>query len=121
MTGLLIIERTNTILYCTSWKRTVEFYRDTLGFAVTFENDWFVEFALGGSSHLSVADADRATVGATDGSGITLSWQVLDIDHAHRMLAERGAEPGQIHRRWGATAFQLHDPEGHRIECWAKP
>ena len=120
MSGLVVIERTNTILYCTLWRRTVEFYGETLGFDVTFENDWFVEFALGGNSHLSVANADRATVDAPDGSGITLSWQVPDIDDAHRMLSERGAEPGKIHQRWGAAAFQLHDPEGHRIEFWAE-
>ena len=88
---------------------------------MTFENDWFVEFALGGDCHLSIANADRATIGATGGSGITLSWQVPDIDEAHRALFERGAQPGTIHQRWGAAAFHLHDPEGHRIECWAKP
>ena len=80
MSTPVVIERTNTILYCTSWKRTVEFYGDTLGFDVTHENDWFVEFALGDGSHLSIANADRATIGATGGSGITLSWQVPDID-----------------------------------------
>lgn len=32
MSAVVVIERANTILYGTSWKRTVEFYGETLGF-----------------------------------------------------------------------------------------
>lgn len=119
MTEVVGIERANTILYCATWGRTVEFYRDTLGFRVTHENDWFVEFAIGDHGHLSIADADRATIDAVGGAGITLSWQVPDIDEARHALLARGLQPGAIHRRWGSAAFHLRDPEGHRIELWA--
>jgi len=115
------VDRSNTILYCANWNRTVDFYRTTLGFQVTYENDWFVEFAVGDGSHLSVADANRATIAPADGAGITLSWQVPDLDRAHRTLLERGARPGALHQRWGATAFHVHDPDRHRIELWSAP
>ena len=121
VSAIIDVARANTILYCTAWTQTVDFYRDTLRFEVTFENDWFVEFILGDGSYISIADAARATIAATGGSGVTLSWQVPDVDRAHRILAERGVQPGAIHQRWGAAAFHCHDPEGHRIELWAAP
>lgn len=121
MTNGLEIGRANTILYCTSWTQTVGYYRNTLGLPVSYENDWFVEFGLGHGSHVSIANADRATVAAAGGAGITLSWQVADIEQAHHAMLERGARPGALHHRWGVTAFHLHDPDDHRIELWASP
>lgn len=121
MSAIIRVDRTNTILYCTAWTSTTEFYRDTLRFEVTYENDWFIEFALGDGSHLSIADAARATIAAAGDAGITLSWQVPDVDRAHRILSERGVRPGAIHQRWGTVAFHFRDPEGHRIELWAAP
>ena len=74
--SVLSIERTNTVLYCERWLETVAFYRTVLGLGVAFENDWFVEFQLTSSSFLSIADASRATIGAVEGQGVTLTWQV---------------------------------------------
>lgn len=119
MNGSLGVERANTILYCEAFADTVDFYRDVFEFDVAFANDWFTEFALGDGSHLSVADAARATIGPGSGAGLTLSWQVPDIDAAHRSLTARGARPDPVHQRWGAAAFHVRDPEGHRIELWA--
>ncbi len=113
-----MIERTNTILYCRNWTETVAFYRDVFAFRSTFANEWFVEFAIGDGSHLSIANADRATIAPAGGDGITLSWQVADLDAARHDVGDRGARPGAIHNRWGTRAVHLRDPEGHRIELW---
>jgi catechol 2,3-dioxygenase-like lactoylglutathione lyase family enzyme len=121
VSAIIDVARVSTILYCTAWTQAVDFYRDTLCFEVTYENDWFVEFALGDGSHISIANAARATIAATGGSGVTLSWQVPDVGRAHRILNERGVQPGAIHQSWGAAAFHFRDPEGHRIELWATP
>lgn len=115
----LVVDRTNTILYCLAWSETVAFYRDVIGLGETFANDWFVEFAVG-DSHISIANAERATVAAAAGAGITLTWQVADLGESHRLLASRGAVLGDIHTRWGARAFHFFDPAGHRIECWSE-
>ena len=102
MSGGIEVDRSNTILYCTNWSQTVDFYRTMLGFQVTYENDWFVEFAVGDGSHLSIADAKRATIAPADGAGITLSWRVPDLDRAHRTLLERGAATGCDPRTMGS-------------------
>ena len=111
--------RSNTILYCDRWSETVVFYRDTLGFPVTFEADWFVEFELHSGAHLSVADASRTTVAAGDGSGLTLSWQVDDAEAVRAGLIARGVDASSIRARWGSDSFMCFDPSGNRIEYWS--
>jgi catechol 2,3-dioxygenase-like lactoylglutathione lyase family enzyme len=116
---LLDIDRTNTVLYCERWTETVAFYRSVLGLRVAFQNDWFVEFQLTSSGFLSIADCSRATVAAVDGQGITLTWQVPDIDHARAVLEASAVDVSEPRRRWGANVFYCYDPEGHRIELWS--
>jgi predicted enzyme related to lactoylglutathione lyase len=113
------VERSNTILYCERWAETVEFYRSGLGLAVTHENDWFVEFAVHPGSFLSVADAARSSIEAGRGAGLTLSWQVADIDAAKASLTEAGIDVGEPTVRFGARVVDVFDPVGNRIELWS--
>lgn len=112
-------ERTNTILYCERWQETVAFYRDVFGLPVAFTNDWFVEFALGPGSFLSVADAARSSIAPGGGAGLTLSWQVGDVEEARTRLLAAGAAVAETGLRWGAAVVDLFDPEGNRIELWS--
>ncbi len=114
------VQRANTILYCRQWRATAAFYREQLGLAVSFENDWFVEFVLTDGAALSVADASRATIVAVAGQGITLAWQVDDVSAVHAWLAGLGTPVTPIRQRWGAWVCYCHDPEGHRIEFWSE-
>ena len=115
------IYRTNTILYCNRWDATVKFYRDMIRLPVLLQKAWFVEFQLTDNSCLSVADAARTSIASAGGDGMTLSWLVEDIDAVHdRMLAD-GIDVGPFTVNWGARAFYLFDPEGNRIEIWARP
>ncbi|MCB2145592.1 MAG: VOC family protein [Deltaproteobacteria bacterium] len=115
----LTIHRTNTILYCSQWDATVKFYREVIRLPVLLQKAWFVEFKLTDDGCLSVADASRASVNSAGGAGITLSWQVEDIDAVHDRLASGGIAVSPIKGTWGARAFFLFDPEGNRIELWA--
>ncbi len=116
---MIPIQRTNTILYCAEWTATVAFYRDQLQLPVTYANDWFVEFQLGPTSYLSIADHRRATIRPANGDGITLSWQVGNLPVAMQQLQEASIECSAIANRWGAHVLYFHDPEGNRIELWA--
>jgi catechol 2,3-dioxygenase-like lactoylglutathione lyase family enzyme len=121
MTPALSVTRSNTILYPRRWAETVRFYEKTLGLAVSFRNDWFVEFRVSPGAYLSLADARRTSVPSAAGKGITLSWQVDDLTVARQQLQRRGVVLGPIQSRWGAPATDFHDPEGHRIELWQAP
>jgi len=114
------INRTNTIFYCRHWQPTVAFYRDLLKLSVSHETDWFVEFRLTGDSCLSVADARHASIEPVNGQGSTLSLKVVGLDSLHRRLQSAGIEASAIRRIWGARAFYIRDPEGHRLEFWAE-
>ncbi|HOV86568.1 MAG TPA: VOC family protein [Syntrophobacteraceae bacterium] len=114
------IRTANTLLYCTRWKETVEFYRTVLKLPVCFSNEWFVEFMLNDSSRLSVADDSRASVKSGGGRGITVSLHVDDLEAVHGHLREAGCNPSPIKPVWGSPAFTVLDPEGHRLEFWEK-
>ncbi|MEP9411789.1 MAG: VOC family protein [Candidatus Brocadia sp.] len=110
----------NTILYCHRWQETVSFYRDILGFPVTFENNWFVEFEVNAHARLSVANEQRATVKSARGQGLTLALQVNKADAIWQYLISRGVNVGRIaDHPWGGRAFFLFDPEGNRLEVWS--
>ena len=112
------IKRINTILYCRNWEATVRFYRDILNFTIQHETEWFVEFHLMDDTYLSIANAASASVKSAEGDGITLSWQVEDVESAHRRLQQLGVTTSPIKHIWGARAFYFYDPEGHRVELW---
>ncbi len=111
----------NFIMYRRSWSDTVAFYRDRLGLTETFRNEWFVEFGLGPDAHVSIADAARASVGAVGGTGVTLSLEVSDLEYVRAGLAGRGVDPGPLSKRFDALVFDVHGPEGNRIEFWSAP
>jgi catechol 2,3-dioxygenase-like lactoylglutathione lyase family enzyme len=113
------IKRINTILYCRNWESTVKFYRDVLELMVNHETEWLVEFQLVDNTYLSIANAAGTSVQSSNGDGITLSFQVEAVDVAHRQLRAVGIETGPIKLIWGARAFYIFDPEGHRIELWS--
>ncbi|MEE4600921.1 MAG: VOC family protein [Desulfobacteraceae bacterium] len=112
-------KQANTILYARRWKETVAFYRDFLGFEISFQCDWFVEFRLTPTAFLSVADQSRTTIASAEGKGITLSFKIDDLQEAHRGLIADGQAPTAIRPQvMGADVFYLFDPEGTRIEFW---
>ncbi len=113
------IRSCNTILYCRKWKETVEFYRKRLGLPIHFLADWFVEFELGAGCRLSIADERRASIESGGGRGITLAWQVEDVERERETAVRAGLDPTEIVRHpWNARLFHLRDPEGNRIEIW---
>jgi catechol 2,3-dioxygenase-like lactoylglutathione lyase family enzyme len=114
----LKINRSNTILYCEKWSETVAFYRDIFKFRINYKADWFVEFEITPDSFLSIADEKRASINSVDGQGITLAWQVDNIQSAHTDLKNQQINVADITTKWGAQVCYLHDPEGHRIELW---
>ena len=114
----MIIQRSNTILYCDRWNKTVEFYKEHFRFPIIHQTDWFVEFQITTDSYLSIANEKQATINSVKGQGITLSWQVRNVETAYQYWSKHNIAVTDIKKKWGALVFYLHDPEGHRIELW---
>ena len=110
----------NTILYCNKWQETVDFYKDCLGLPITQNADWFIEFKLTETAHISIADESRASIKSCGGAGVTLALQVESAEETWQYLSNSGLaiEPVREHP-WGSYVFYFSDPEGHRIEVWS--
>jgi uncharacterized glyoxalase superfamily protein PhnB len=98
----------------------MEFYRDKLKLTTNYESDWFVEFKLTDTSHVSIANESRATIKSGKGAGITLTFEVEDINQTWQYMENSGISPDPIKDKWGSSVFYFRDPEGHRIEVWSK-
>jgi len=116
----LTFKTINTILYCQKWAETVAFYQHSLALPVLFASDWFVEFELGATARLSVADERGARIKSSRGAGLTLTLQVENADATWADLHARGLELESLRdHAWGARVFYFYDPEGHRLEIWS--
>ena len=110
--------RSNIILYCKQWEKTVRFYEQILDFEINFRSDWFVEFHIHDGSYLSIANEARSKINSAAGNGVTLTWRVDALQEAHAYLEQRGVSITAIQHKWGAQVCYMYDPEGHRIELW---
>lgn len=114
-----MILKSNTILYCKNWQETLSFYRNILGFPINLEKEWFVELAVTETSFLSIANEKRASIKSSGGGGITLAFQVEDVDQVRKRVCDAGIQAGPVKdHEWGARLFYMQDPEGHRVEIW---
>lgn len=116
---MVIIEHTNTIIYCRRWRETVAFYERSLGLPVLMRRHWFVEFRLGTDATLSVADMRRATIASAGGAGLTVSLRVTDAPALRDELVRAGVPADPVRAIWGSDAFFVRDPEGTRLEFWS--
>jgi len=101
---------------------TRAFYVDKLGFAVVFENDFFLLLAGFGDqiSFLQPGHASQAPVfrPAFEGRGVYLTIDVEDVDAQHRRLKSNGV-PIEVDLRdepWGDRHFAVVDPNGVGID-----
>lgn len=117
---MLKIAATNTILYCNHWEACVHFYQHILGFKVSFaKDDWFRELVVNDSAHISIANVKHCTIPSGQGQGVTLSWQVEELEQLRESLLAQGVKvSGITSTSWRAPWFYAWDPEGHRIEFW---
>ena len=118
---MINIKATNTILYCKKWDEVVSFYKFKLKLEVSVAKDWFVEFKLTDGAYLSIADESRASVKSSQGKGITITFEVDDIESTHRFLEDSACRPSLIKEHaWSAKIIHFFDPEGNRLEFWSR-
>jgi catechol 2,3-dioxygenase-like lactoylglutathione lyase family enzyme len=112
----------HAMLYVADVARSVEFYRDALGFRVV--DDYPGAYArlvapAGGSTiALHTVEPGRAVVPATEGVRLYFEVQALDTLCAH--LADRGVVFTQLptDMPWGWRHAYLADPDGHELSLY---
>ena len=106
--------------------RSVEFYREALGFSLTFR--WpadesmvpeFVTMALDGRE-IGIGRADEGSIPAF--SNVELCLEVDDIEAAWSWLLEHGAGALQppTQQPWGESNTYVGDPDGLKIHIYCK-
>lgn len=93
------------------------FYREVLGFEVTFETDWYVSLRLG-AFELALVAHDHPTI--PEGyrcppQGVILNLEVDDVDALHaRLTGDHGLEPvlGLRDEDFGQRHAVLPAPDG---------
>ncbi|GEL20167.1 VOC family protein [Pseudonocardia asaccharolytica] len=95
-------------------RASLEFYRDTLGLAISREFPGGTVFFLGGG-FLEVSGQSDGE--GTGGAGLRLWLQVRDLTATHRELAGKGVRVLREPRRepWGLDEMWIADPDGTRI------
>lgn len=103
---------------------TKAFYTQTLGFGVTFENEFYLLLhAPGGGSEISFLLPDHPSQQplfhkAFQGRGVYLTIEVEDVDKLYNELKKKGVAI-QIDLRdepWGDRHFAISDPNGIGID-----
>lgn len=100
------------------------FYTDTLGFGVTFENEFYLLLhAPGGETAISFLLPDHPSQQPLfhkpfSGEGMYLTIEVEDVDKIYSELKKKGVDI-QIDIRdepWGDRHFAIRDPNGIGID-----
>lgn len=117
---MLKIASSNTILYCNNWEACVQFYQDILQFRLSFaKDDWFRELIVNDGARISLAKVQHCSIPSAEGRGLTLSWQVEELEQLRDYLLGHGVKVSEItSSSWRAPWFYAWDPEGNRIEFW---
>ena len=123
------------IVYCDDLPRSLRFYRDLLGFRVTFSHPEqgepaFVALQLGEGAELALADVrdpeavhlHGKAVRPASGHGFELCVYADDVDDAVAALRAAGvpvlAEPAD--QPWGDRMAYVEDPQGNPVMLCAE-
>jgi catechol 2,3-dioxygenase-like lactoylglutathione lyase family enzyme len=105
-------------------KETKEFYTVNLGFAVKFENEWFLLLEAPGSedmiSFMQPGHASQQPLfqPAFAGKGIYFTIEIKDVDAEYKRIKTKGI-PVAIELRdepWGDRHFAIVDPNGIGVD-----
>jgi len=113
------VEAMSVLLVVSNVDRSVEFYRDMLGFTVEGQTSGGAVLSHGGGRIVLQRLTDMAPV---DRRLIVVQISVPDVDAAYRRLKAQGVEfaqrPGWIRvgERLDLRTAKLHDPDGHAIQ-----
>ena len=113
------VEQVVPLLNVTSMERSLPFYRDGLGFALT--NQWLVDDKVRwcwltlGKASLMLQEL-RKPIADKLGHGVSICFQCLDaltLYHAFRQQNIHASEPQVGNNMWVTTVL---DPDGYRLE-----
>ena len=115
----MLTRRMDLTISTNKLEQSRDFYRDTLGFALVFENDSYIEMLAKGSTTMGVSFVTPELSGGEKftGEGIILSFEVADVDAEFVRLKAAGVRILEELRdkAWGERSFVINDPNGVHV------
>lgn len=117
----------HTRLLIKDYQASLHFYRDILGFSITWDDGIYASFQKG-SIRLAVFKRELMAkaihnedkvADAESQDKMALIFEVPDVDKCYRKLMENGVQflqPPQNFNNWGIRAAYFRDPDGNLIE-----
>lgn len=117
----------HTRLLIQDYQACLQFYRDILGFTVTWDDGDYAGFQ-DGDMRLAIFKREMMSeaIGTTEKISnvigqdkFVLIFEVSDVDNYYRQLTEKGvqfAKVPQDYPGWGIRAAYFRDPDGNLIE-----
>ena|SRR5688572_21422520 len=109
-------------VYVKDIARSVAFYRDVLGIPLERDErdgDWY-EHRFPSGVRFGMHTAHAGAMPQPPGS-IVVDFAIDDVDTALARLERAAVQVRSVMReRWGST-IEVADPDGHRIQLYAKP
>jgi catechol 2,3-dioxygenase-like lactoylglutathione lyase family enzyme len=118
------LEFNHAMVYVTELGRSLDFYRDVLGFQVieTYPNAYARLKSPSGTTSIALHVLDEGTRLDTAAEGMRLYFEIETLDAFCAVLVAKGVafkQPPQD-MPWGWRHAYLHDPDGHEISLyWA--
>jgi len=107
------------IVFVSDMRRSVEFYRDTIGLPLKFESPHWTEFATEGATlalHLAESAVTASTSGEPGAGSCRPGLQVESLGKFHQRMIEHNVrclqEPRDV---FGSRVAQYVDPDGLTI------
>ena len=115
----MLTRRMDLTISTNKLEQSRDFYRDTLGFTLVFENDSYIEMLAQGSTTMGVSFITPELSGGEKftGEGIILSFEVADVDAEFARLKAAGVRILEELRdkAWGERSFVINDPNGVHV------
>ena len=115
----MLTRRMDLTISTNKLEQSRDFYRETLGFSLVFENDNYIEMLAEGSTTMGVSFVSPELSGGEKftGEGIILSFEVADVDAEFARLKASGVRICEELRdkAWGERSFVINDPNGVHI------
>lgn len=111
------LTQVRSVLAVNDLKRSVDFYRDKLGFSVELEADGW-SLLVRDQAKLMLGHCPNAAPASAIGDHSWFAYVNVDgIDRFHDELSKRGVEIVQAlaNKPWGMREFGVVTPDGHRI------
>lgn len=114
------IEFNHVIIYVKDVKRSLDFYREKLGFRLIETYDGYARLmSTKGGTTIALHETKEALTPGK-GKGVVLYFEVRDLKGTCKRLAHSGVKFSQMPRLmpWGWTHAYLNDPDGHEISLY---